>query len=82
MHAAADTVYILLHAMLLLNYYTVTNTQRLDHPSVARLQEVYHSPDYVFMVMDIYEGMIASFTHIQLYTHAVIYTCKTCCSSL
>ncbi|KAG5186003.1 hypothetical protein JKP88DRAFT_310469 [Tribonema minus] len=29
---------------------------KLDHPSVARLQEVYHSPDYVFMVMDLYGG--------------------------
>ncbi|KAG5188271.1 kinase-like domain-containing protein [Tribonema minus] len=30
--------------------------KKLDHPSVARLQEVYHSPDYVFMVMDLYAG--------------------------
>eukprot|EP00611_Tribonema_gayanum_P017978 TRINITY_DN3099_c0_g4_i1.p1 TRINITY_DN3099_c0_g4~~TRINITY_DN3099_c0_g4_i1.p1 ORF type:complete len:393 (-),score=171.03 TRINITY_DN3099_c0_g4_i1:2243-3421(-) len=30
--------------------------KKLDHPSVARLQEVYHSPDYVFMVMDLYGG--------------------------
>jgi hypothetical protein len=34
----------------------VIAAQKLDHPSVARLQEVYHSPDYVFMVMDLYGG--------------------------
>ncbi|CAM9782079.1 unnamed protein product [Chrysoparadoxa australica] len=30
--------------------------RRLDHPNIVRLQEVYHTKDYLFMVMDLMHG--------------------------
>eukprot|EP00953_Heterococcus_sp_UTEX-ZZ885_P020021 11184-Heterococcus_DN1.PRE.2 len=54
---------------------------RLDHPSVARLQEVYHSPDYVFMVMDIYEGTIWS-SRIYDYRFTAVYTRSPRCHTV
>ena len=30
--------------------------KQLDHPNIGRLQEVYQTPDYLFLVMDLYTG--------------------------
>lgn len=30
--------------------------RRLDHPNIARIHEVYHSPNVIFIVMDLYTG--------------------------
>ncbi|CAM9390831.1 unnamed protein product, partial [Ectocarpus sp. 12 AP-2014] len=30
--------------------------KQLDHPNIARVQEVFHTPDHYYMVMDLYTG--------------------------
>jgi calcium/calmodulin-dependent protein kinase I len=30
--------------------------QSLDHPNIARVQEVYHTPEHLYIIMDLYTG--------------------------